>query len=111
MRHSGSNRKVGLTGTNTLSVVALAEESVNTTDWECETSLGRTAVRRMMSVCADWDCKVKNASIFNRKTRLKKATNCDDGSESERGEYLRLRARLGTAGLASGLASSHFGWM
>lgn len=48
---------------------------------------------------------------LNRKTRLKKATNCADASESERGEYLRLRARLGTAGLASGLASSHFGWM
>lgn len=48
---------------------------------------------------------------LNRKTRLEKATNCDDASESERGEYLRLRARLGTAGLASGLASSHFGWM
>lgn len=64
MRHSGSNRKVGLTGTNTLSVVALAEESVNTTDWECETGLGRTAVRRMMSVCADWNCRVKNASIW-----------------------------------------------
>lgn len=48
---------------------------------------------------------------LNRKTRLKKAANCADASESERGEYLRLRARLGTAGLASGLASSHFGWM
>jgi hypothetical protein len=29
-----------LTSTNTLSVVALAEKSVDTTDWECETGLG-----------------------------------------------------------------------
>jgi hypothetical protein len=33
-----------LTGTDTLSVVALAEETVDTTDWECETGLGRTTV-------------------------------------------------------------------
>ena len=32
------------TGTDTLSIVALAEETVDTTDWECETSLGRSAV-------------------------------------------------------------------
>jgi len=31
------------TSTNTLSVVALSEETVDTTDWERETSLGRTA--------------------------------------------------------------------
>ena len=28
------------TSTNTLGVVALSEKSVDTTDWECETSLG-----------------------------------------------------------------------
>ena len=28
------------TSTNTLSVVALSEQTVNTTDWECETGLG-----------------------------------------------------------------------
>ena len=33
------------TGTNTLSVVALAQETVNTTDGEGETGLGRTAVQ------------------------------------------------------------------
>ena len=31
--------------TNTLGVVSLAEKTVDTTDWECETSLGRTAVK------------------------------------------------------------------
>lgn len=35
----------GSTGTDTLSVVALAEETVDTTDGERETSLGRTTVR------------------------------------------------------------------
>ena len=32
-----------LTGTNALGVVSLAEKTVDTTDWECETSLGRAA--------------------------------------------------------------------
>ena len=31
------------TSTDTLSIVALAEETVDTTDWESETSLGRSA--------------------------------------------------------------------
>ena len=35
-----------LTSTDTLSVVALAEETVDTTDWECETGLGRTPVKK-----------------------------------------------------------------
>ena len=45
----------GSTGTDTLSVVALAEETVDTTNGECETSLGRAAKGAMMSVCADGD--------------------------------------------------------
>jgi hypothetical protein len=41
-----SNGKVEwLTSTDTLSVVALAEETMDTTDWECETSLGRAALK------------------------------------------------------------------
>jgi hypothetical protein len=35
---------MSLTSTNTLSVVALAEKTVDTTDGECETGLGRAAV-------------------------------------------------------------------
>jgi len=35
----------GSTGTDTLSVVALAEKTVDTTDGESEASLGRTTVR------------------------------------------------------------------
>ena len=45
----------GSAGTDTLSVVALAEETVDTTNGECETSLGRAAKGAMMSVCADGD--------------------------------------------------------
>ena len=35
----------GGTGTDTLSVVALAEQTVDTADRECQTSLGRSAAR------------------------------------------------------------------
>ena len=34
-----SSQVDGSTSTNTLSVVALAEETMDTTNWECETSL------------------------------------------------------------------------
>ena len=44
----------GSAGTDTLGVVALAEETVDTTNGERETGLGGTA--GMMSVCADGDC-------------------------------------------------------
>lgn len=43
----------GSAGTDTLGVVALAEETVDTTNGERETGLGRAAVKGMMSVCAD----------------------------------------------------------
>lgn len=37
------------TGTNALGVVSLAEKTVDTTDWECETSLGRAAIRMKLA--------------------------------------------------------------
>lgn len=37
------------TGTNALGVVSLAEKTVDTTDWECETSLGRAAKKDEIS--------------------------------------------------------------
>jgi len=37
------NLNVQLTGTNTLSIVALSEKTVNTANWKCETSLGGSA--------------------------------------------------------------------
>ena len=36
----------GSTGTDTLSVVALPQETMDTTDWECETRLGRATRRK-----------------------------------------------------------------
>ena len=36
----------GSTGTDTLSVVALAEQTVDTADGERQTSLGRTAIKK-----------------------------------------------------------------
>lgn len=39
----------GGTGTNTLSVVALSQQTVDTTDGECETGLGRAAETRVSS--------------------------------------------------------------
>lgn len=35
----------GSTSTDSLGIVAFSEKSVNTTDWECETSLGRSAAQ------------------------------------------------------------------
>ena len=40
----------GRSGTDTLGVVALAEETVNTTNGERETGLGRTAKREKVSI-------------------------------------------------------------
>ena len=45
----------GSASTDTLCVVALAEETVDTANGECETSLGGTP--EMMSVCADGKCR------------------------------------------------------
>lgn len=39
----GCSEYESLTSTNALSVVALPEQTVDTADWECETSLGGTA--------------------------------------------------------------------
>lgn len=39
------------TSTDTLSIVAFAEETVDTTDWECQTSLGRSTVEEVVSTC------------------------------------------------------------
>jgi hypothetical protein len=58
----------------------------------------------MLSVCAEWDSEAKS-----RDSEMKNASQVMDGDgESMRtGEDSRLRVGLGTAGLASGLSSSH----
>jgi hypothetical protein len=72
----------GSTGTNTLSVVALAEQTVDTTNGEGQTSLGGTA-------CG---CQ------YEIEKRVDK-------------QNLRLRV-LAAASLAAGLSASHFdGWV
>lgn len=52
----------GSAGTDTLGVVALAEETVDTTNGERETGLGRAAVKYDVSL-RRWKLKVKDASI------------------------------------------------
>ena len=52
----------GSAGTDTLSVVALAEETVDTTDRECETSLGRAARNDDVSL-RRWRSRMENASF------------------------------------------------
>lgn len=71
----------GSTGTNTLSVVALAEQTVDTTNGEGQTSLGGTA--------EDVDVSMK---------RIYRTRNVNN---------LRLRV-LAAASLAAGLSASHF---
>lgn len=44
-------------GTNTLSVVALAKQTMDTTDRECQTGLGGTAVKSNVSKCFKSDPK------------------------------------------------------
>jgi hypothetical protein len=44
IRRKSSGRRTRSTGTDTLGVVALLEETVDTTDWELETSLGRAGL-------------------------------------------------------------------
>ena len=52
----------GSAGTDTLSVVALAEETVDTANGECETSLGRAAKNDDVSL-RRWRLRMENASF------------------------------------------------
>jgi len=52
----------GSAGTDTLSVVALAEETVDTANGECETSLGRAAKSDDVSLRL-WKLKMEDASF------------------------------------------------
>lgn len=55
-----------LTGTDTLSVVALPEETVDTADGECETGLGGTAVTEANGSVRD---RVSLMSVEGERTR------------------------------------------
>jgi len=60
-----------LTGTNTLSVVTLPQETVDTTHWECEACLGRTAVINGVSLRL-MKFEVKNASFGAKEARQRR---------------------------------------
>lgn len=99
----------GSTGTDTLSVVALAEETVDTADGESQTRLGRPTVERPELVNCNGGGKTRLELVTrvprNSKPRHQKRRKYDAKKHS------RLRV-LGTARLAAGLAAaSHFeGW-
>ena len=99
----------GSAGTDTLGVVALAEETVDTTNGERETSLGRAAKRNDVSM-RRWMFGVQDASFRSRKQLdddVRDAISLMDEADS------RLRVGLGARGLSARLAASHFdrfGW-
>ena len=64
----------GSTGTNTLSVVALTEQTVDTADGERQTSLRRTAADEM-SVMRKWEREYESGS--DRKETRQKRVGCD----------------------------------
>lgn len=93
------------TGTDTLGVVALAEQTVNTADGESQTGLGRSATKTGQSRGVKTVKQLGWPETRPDETRRVKA-HCR--LPKSHGANLRLRV-LGTAGLAAGLAaSSHF---
>ena len=90
----------GSTGTDTLGVVALPEKTVDTTNGEGKTSLGRSTLKFQVSMTCHFRLfwYLPTSNDVTRYRALKKGHKKD----------LRLRV-LGTAGLATRLAaSSHF---
>jgi hypothetical protein len=110
----------GSTGTDTLSVVALAEQTVDTTNGESQTGLGRATVESESALCSKaLDVIVldqADASVLeiHNETPMNRYTPGADPGRNGANRWetsaidLRLRV-LGTAGLAAGFAaSSHF---
>lgn len=106
----------GSAGADTLGVVALAEQTVDTTDGERQTGLGRTARRKMARSAtragigedaSSAECNAAPCAGAKDAGSLRPAEE-EAGFREMADWYLRLRV-LGTAGLAAGLAaSSHF---
>ena len=61
------------TSTNTLSVVALSQETVNTTDWECETRLGGSASMKLVLM---FPCTKCVAQVRRLQVQMTKGTPC-----------------------------------
>lgn len=98
-----------LTSTDTLSVVAFPQQTVDTTDWECETSFGGAAVK-MSVIVLTWKRRVKTDE---KRVKVMKSND----SKHQRAlivveevirQNLRLRRGLGARGLSTGFAASHF---
>jgi hypothetical protein len=96
------------TSTDTLGVVALSQETVDTADGECEASFRGPAVKGKCQLNCFWN---GDATCFEEcrwsSERRVKLTPCEDQIYQMR-MYLRLRA-LAAAGFASRFTSSHFG--
>lgn len=83
----------GSTSTDTLSVVALSQETVDTTDRECETRLGGSAAMEVSLCCGS-----------RRRVARPNPTTWND---AQMANDLRLSV-LGARGLAARFAASHF---
>ena len=96
------------TSTDTLGVVALSQETVDTADGECEASFRGPAVKGKCQLNWLWN---GDATCFEEcrwsSERRVKLTPFEDQIYQMR-MYLRLRA-LAAAGFASRFTSSHFG--
>ena len=97
----------GSTGTDTLGVVALAEETVDTANGESQTRLGRPTVEgiKVSQLWKQTRLELGTGVLRSPRPRHQKTREYDAKN------YSRLRV-LGTARLATGLAAaSHFeGW-
>lgn len=93
----------GGTGTDTLSVVALAEQTVDTTNGEGQTSLGRTATKQS-NVRVDRTFHWKLGIVWISRVQ---AREMDGKSKQPRSMNLRLSV-LAAASLATRLSASHF---
>ena len=90
------------TSTDTLGVVALAEKTVDTTNWEGQTGLGGAAVMESVAF-GKWSGF--NALFWIAKARQSKPMVMD---KARNGCDSRLSIALGTRGLSARLAASHF---
>lgn len=80
----------GLTGTNTLSVVSLAEKTVNTSNRERETSLGRTTSRPHASASLS-----KQENVDSIRIRTRPHAHTHKRWDGERGEFkIKMRKHI-----------------
>ena len=93
----------GSTSTDTLGIVTLSQETVNTTNRECETRLGGSAVTE---ISIDSDSQYGRQMALQPQPPWEQHANVAHPSGFS-GQDLRLSA-LGARGLAARFAASHF---